>query len=305
MTILQTWLVIIMLSGFWFPVCAGTVTRTVQLPDDVTRIYLNGANELHLTQGDTQFVRLTAPEDLVSQVKARIKGKSLYLGREKNWNSGSFGITSSTADASVRFDVQLKHIDAIRILGSGKAYTGDLVGDRMRIIMFGSGKTVTKSIMARDLRVECSGSCDFQSDRIVAGEIGFRIGGSGRIDIVRLDTDALDIDIAGSGNIKLEKLITAKLDTKISGSANLELAGRVRSQDLEINGSADYKSSRLISDNAYVDIRGAGDVTVSVQEQLTAELTKGADLVFYGGPALEADISGQGKSRNAGKISGN
>jgi hypothetical protein len=159
--------------------------------------------------------------------------------------------------------------------------------------------------MARELRVECSGSCDFKSDRIVAGEIGFRIGGTGKIDIVRLDTDALDIDIAGSGNVKLEKLITAKLDAKISGIGNLELAGRARSQDLEINGSGNYKSSKLISDNAYVDVRGGGDVVVSVQKQLTAELTKGADLVFYGGPALEADISGQGKSRNAGKISGN
>jgi len=304
MIILRAGLVIFSMAGMLPAAHGETVTRTVNFPDEITRVYLNGSNELHLTQGNDEYVKLTAPEEMVSRVEARVKGRSLYLGKEKNWGANVWDSNSSQNVTPVRFDVQLKRIDAIRIIGSGKAYTGDLVGDRLRIIMVGNARAVMKSIMVRDLKVEFSGSCDFKGDKIVAGESELRIGGSGKIDIAQLDTDALEIDIGGSGNVKLEKIIAAKLETKINGSGNLDLGGRAGTQDLEINGSGDYRAKDLVSDTAYIDIRGGGEVKVSVKKELTAELMKGANLVYYGGPELEADISGKGKFHKAGEITG-
>ena len=305
MKIVRICLVIFGLTGLLSAAYGETVTRTVVLPDDISRVYLNGSNELHLTQGDEEFVKLTAPEEKVSVVEARVKGRALYLGKEKNWNNNDWGFGPSGEDASVRFDVQLKRIDAIRILGSGNAYTGDLVGDHLKIIMYGSGKAVTQSIKARDLKLEISGSCDVQGDRIDTEKSDIKINGSGRINIAQLNTNELEIGISGSGNIKLEKLTAAELETVINGSGNLDLSGRARSQELKINGSGDYRATDLISDTAYVDVRGLGDVTVSVLNNLTAELMRGADLAYYGGPGLEADISGHGSYRHAGDIPGN
>lgn len=305
MKIMRTCLIIAGMTWLLSAAHGETVTRTVNLPDDISRVYLNGSNELYLTQGEEEFVKLTAPEEKVSRIEARVKGRALYLGKEKNWNDNDWGFGTAEDDVSVRFDVQLKRIDAIRILGSGKAFTGDLVGDRLKIIMYGNGKAVTKSIKARDLKLEMSGSCDVRGDRIDAEKSDLTINGSGKIAFAQLNANELEIGISGSGKVNLEKLTAAELETVINGSGNLDLAGRARSQELQINGSGDYRATDLISDTAYVDVRGVGAVKLSVLTNLTAELMRGADLVYYGGPELEADISGHGSSRHAGAIPGN
>jgi hypothetical protein len=305
MTLLRAGLVIIGMTGILLAAHGQTVTRSVPLTGSVTRVYLNGTHELHLTQGEEQYVKLTAPEAMLSRVEARVKGKSLYLGRDQNWGGSSWGSRSSKADRSVRFDVQLAHIDAIRVRGSGRAYAGNLDADRLKIIMYGSGTVVTRTITARDVSLEMSGSCDFSGDRINSEEMEMEINGSGKIHINDLESDEIKIVVSGSGAIKLEKLTAAEFDTVINGSGDLELAGRVGSQGLEINGSGDYQASKLISNDADVEIRGSGNVTISVQKQLTAEISRGAELVYYGGQELEADISGRGRSRNAGNIHGN
>lgn len=299
---LRTLLVLFALSGIGLPVRAGMVTRTVQLPVNVTRIYLNGPNELHLTQGDAQFVKLTAPQEMVSRVKARVKGRSLYLGREINRGGNNWEIAPSGEGDSVRFDVQLARIDAIRILGSGNAVTGAIVGERLKIIMYGNGKADTQSIKARSLRLELSGKCDFRGGSITAEDGNIQVAGLGKIDIKHMEMNDLDIHIGGKADIALGNLAAAKLDTEINGAANLDLSGRVGSQYLEVNGSGDFHASKLISSDADIDIRGAGDIELSVQKLLTAEITRGANLVYYGGPELKTDISGRGKFHKAGDI---
>ena len=302
MKILRTLLVIYAISGIWFPASAGTVTRTVPLTGNVTRIYLNGSNQLHLTQGDEEYVRLTAPEEILPRINARVKGKALSLGNEKIWKPGLWGSMSKQDDTSVRFDVQLRQIDAIRIRGSGNAVTGEIVGDRLKIIMYGSGKIDMQSIKVRDLRLEISGSCDFHGETITAQDSKVKVVGSGNIQVKHMKTNELEINIGGSADITLGNLIAEKIETEINGSGDLDLEGRIDSQYLVINGSGDYKAQKLVSENADIEIRGGGDVEISVLKELTAEISRGADLVYHGGPELNIDISGKGKFRKAGEI---
>lgn len=304
MTILRALLVIVAINIMSLPARAETVTRTVQLTATVTRIYLNGSNELHLTQGDDEYVKLTAPEEMVSRVEARVKGKSLYLGNEKSWKSVSWGSRSSQDNTSVRFDVQLRQIDAIRIRGSGNAEIGDIVGDRLKLIMFGNGKADTQSIKVRDLRFEITGNCYFHGGSITAQDSKIKVVGSGKIHINDLEANELEINIGGSADITLGNLITEKLETEINGKANIDLTGRAGSQYLEINGSGDYQAQKLASENADIEIRGNGKVEINVLKELTAEISMGADLVYHGAPELNIDISGKGKYRKAGEIPG-
>ena len=276
---------------------AQSVERSVPLTTDVTRVYLNIASELHLTQGEEEYVKITAPEAVLSKVDARVKGKSLYLGREGSWEGDNW--RGNDLDMPVRFDVQLKRIDALRVRGSGNAHVGDLVSDRLKIIMYGNGKVITGSIKAQDLDLEMAGSCDFEGGHIASAEMGIEVAGSAKIKIAGVEAGEVKINIAGSGDLNLEELTAAELDTEISGSADINLSGSVSRQELEINGSGDYKAANLVSDYAYIDIRGSGDVEINVQHQLTAEITRGSDLVYHGGPDLEVDVSGQGKYRNA------
>ena len=286
----------IALTGITLAASAETVSRSVPLTTEVTRVYLTSSAELHLTQGDDEYIRLTAPEELLSQIKPRVKGRSLYLGRQNK----SAGIGLDVANAPIRFDVQLKRIDAIRIWGSANVWLGDLQSDRLKLVLAGNSNVKAKSLKAWEMKLALAGSCDFESGRIETNEAKLKISGSGKINVAELQTSRMDISIAGSSDVTLGSVNAARLDTEIAGSANLNLKGKVDQQELSVAGSSDYKAGDLASNVAYIEVMGSGDVDVNVQKKLTAELSRGADLVYRGSPGLNTDISGDGKYRNAG-----
>ncbi|MBF8269425.1 MAG: DUF2807 protein [Gammaproteobacteria bacterium] len=278
---------------------AETVTKSVPLTPDIVRVYLNGSHELYLTQGEEEYVKLTTTADLLPRVEARVKGKGLYLGKEGEWRNNDW--QSSDPDMKVRFDVQLRHIDSVRLRGSGNANISNLVAGRLKIIQAGSGKITAGTIKADAITVEMAGSGDFQSDSIEATDLEVQINGSGKVDVTRVQAGNVEIAIAGSGDVKLADLTAGQLATEISGSADIDISGRVTKQELEINGSGDYRAADLVSEFADIEIRGSGDVEINVRQNLTAETMRGSELIYYSAPDLAIDISGQGKHRNAGR----
>ena len=276
------------------PVHAEMVSRTVPLTVAITRIYLSGPGELHVTQGEDEYIKLTAPVQQLSRVAARIKGKSLYLGRDKEQGTGR-----QRSDHPVRFDVQLRQIDAIRLWGSANAWLGDLQADHLKVVVAGSNKVIAHSLKAWSMDLRLAGDSEFKGDRIETGEMGMKVTGSGRIGIADLLSPRVEISIAGSSDVTLDSLNTAKLKTEITGSARLKLKGRVDEQELDLAGSGDYQAPELVSNAAYIEVMGSGDVDVNVQRKLTAELSHGADLVYHGKPGLDVEVSGQGNYRNA------
>jgi len=279
---------------------AETVTKSVPLTVNVTRIYLNGASELNLTQGEDEYVKLTTEADRIPGIEARVKGKSLYLGREVEWQND----TRQHNAMPPRFDVQLKQIDAVRVIGSGHVNIGDLVTGRLRIILAGSGDAKAGMLRSPDFTLEMAGSCEFESASVESPEIGIKLSGSGKAKIAQLRTDRIKINVTGSGGISLTGVNAGEMVSEVTGSADIDLKGKTGRQELVVTGSGDYKAEGLSSDVAYVEIRGSGNARLNVQQQLTAELTRGADLVYQGGPDLAVDISGKGKSRRSDSITG-
>jgi hypothetical protein len=277
---------------------AETVTRSVPLTPDIKRVYLHGSSELHLTQGTEEYVRVTTEVDQISRVVARVRDNSLYLGGVGEWDGD--GWRSRDLESPVRFEVQLRHIESVRLRGSGAAELGDLNTGRFKIIQYGSGKISAGMIMAKAMTLELAGSGDFKSAGISAAELDIQIAGSGKVAVGGLNAERVEIDIAGSGDLTLTDLNAASLETEISGSADIEIAGRAVNQELEINGSGDYRAADLETDFSDIEIRGSGDVVINVRNKLTAEILRGANLVYYAGPDLDVDIHGQGQRRNAG-----
>ena len=189
--------IIISLAWLSLAATADTVSRNVPLTMDVSRVYFTGSGELHLTQGEDEFIKLTAAEDVLDKVEARIKGRSLYLGKKKN----SRGVDVDVMNDPIRFDVQLRQIDAVRIWGSANAWIGDLQSDHLKVVLAGSNKVVAKSIKAWEMNLRLAGSCEFKGDRIETGELGMKVSGSGKIGISALDTPRVDLSIAGSSDV--------------------------------------------------------------------------------------------------------
>lgn len=271
---------------------AEMVTRTTPLTTEITRIYLSGSGELHVTQGEDEYIKLTAPAKLMPRVEARVKGGSLYLGMHAKRSQGL-----QQRGHPVRFDVQLKQIDAIRLWGSASAWLGNLQADHLKVVAAGTNKVIAQSLKAWEMDLWLAGNCEFRGERIETGDMGMKVSGSGRIGIADLLSPSVEISIAGSSEVTLNSLSTAKLKTEIAGSAKLNLKGKVDEQELDVAGSGDYQAPGLISNAANIDVMGSGDVNVNVRHKLTAELSRGADLVYHGRPGLDVEVNGQGRYR--------
>lgn len=104
----------------------------------------------------------------------------------------------------------------------------------------------------------------------------------------------LTIKVSGAGRVDLvvacENLIAA-----ITGSATYILKGSAENQEIQVSGTCLYDALGLNSLQTSIDIRGSGQVSVNVKDQLNIIIT-GHGLVRYKGqPKISQKIFGSGK----------
>lgn len=101
--------------------------------------------------------------------------------------------------------------------------------------------------------------------------------------------------IKTSGSAKVDLALESDTFTaSTTGSADYNLKGKVHDQNIQLSGASSYEASQLTSQHTSVDIRGAGQVSVNVQEQLNVIIT-GTGVVHYTGkPQITQKIFGTG-----------
>ncbi len=129
------------------------------------------------------------------------------------------------------------------------------------------------------------------------------IAGSGSISSRSLKADHFNVHLLGSGNFILDGLELNALTVAIDGSGDLKLAGKARSQTVNVNGSGDYEAAALKTAVATVNIAGSGDCEVAASETLGVEISGSGDVSYYGKPTVTKHVSGSGSvdAMGAGK----
>ncbi len=105
----------------------------------------------------------------------------------------------------------------------------------------------------------------------------------------------LRIDGSGGTTIQIDDLRVGKLSVEGSGALKAELAGQATDQSLEMSGAADYQASKLVSDNATVDVSGAGKIVVNVQKKLQVTVSGAGVVEYIGNPVVRESLSGAGR----------
>lgn len=118
--------------------------------------------------------------------------------------------------------------------------------------------------------------------------------GVGSINIGQLKTDQLEILSSGVEGIDIGRLSAQTLKVALQGEGQCNLAGEVDSQQVELSGTGQYNAARLQSQNAAVDLSGAGSASVWVEHSLTANLSGTGSLYYYGDPQVNKTITGIG-----------
>ena len=110
-----------------------------------------------------------------------------------------------------------------------------------------------------------------------------------------LKADELHLDVAGATRLRIGDLQAGQLKLDGAGATKADIAGKVNRQDIDLSGAGSYEASQLVSDEARVDVSGAGKAVVNVRNTLKVDISGVGKVEYIGDPELRQSISGAGK----------
>lgn len=118
--------------------------------------------------------------------------------------------------------------------------------------------------------------------------------GTVRLSAAALKVASLRIDGAGGTQVTIDDLTADQLRLSGAGALKADIAGTVARQTVTISGAGDYHGERLVSQDAVVNVAGAGKVVVNAQKTLKATISGAGSVVYLGDPVVTKSVSGAG-----------
>ncbi len=139
-----------------------------------------------------------------------------------------------------------------------------------------AGRAVHLTVNLRDLdRIEAAGAITLTADK--------------------LKSEELLLDLAGASNLRIGELQATTLKLDGSGATKVEIGGTVVRQQVDLSGAGSYEAARLASDDATVDVSGAGKAVVNARRALSVDISGAGKVEYLGDPQVKQSISGIGK----------
>jgi hypothetical protein len=117
---------------------------------------------------------------------------------------------------------------------------------------------------------------------------------AGTMRIENIKGENLDIAINGAGEVILKNLEVDKLSCRLSGAGSIAADGTTNEISLRISGMGNFNGGELHAQIAFVNISGAGQAILWLDQQLTAEISGAGSVDYYGSPRVDKQISGAG-----------
>jgi hypothetical protein len=108
------------------------------------------------------------------------------------------------------------------------------------------------------------------------------------------DEKEITLSSSGAGNITVDVDVPA-VDATASGAGNITLTGRTKNFVADLSGASSINSFDLLSENANVEVSGAGNANVHASVKLKASVSGAGDITYRGAAAVESSVSGAGK----------
>ncbi|MBE6882589.1 MAG: DUF2807 domain-containing protein [Ruminococcaceae bacterium] len=101
----------------------------------------------------------------------------------------------------------------------------------------------------------------------------------------------IELDVKGGADAYIYNINAFETEIDIDGAASLNLSGNTDYLELDLSGAGAIDSKSLVCKKAEVKISGAGSASVSVTDELLADVDGVGALEYYGNPVLK-NISG-------------
>jgi hypothetical protein len=205
-----------------------TETRTVT---GFTTVAMRGWGDLAISQqrgatGPGTLV-IQADEEVMPRLLAEVRGDRLVLGFSMPWYDwiwwGWYWLFA--ADRRIRFTLEARGVEELRLSGAGVVSSERLEGERLRLAVSGAGRIRLAGVAVQQLDTRLSGAADVELAG-TAGRHEARISGAGSIRARGLLTTRSSVVISGAGSLAANA--TDELDARISGAGSVTYDGNPR-----------------------------------------------------------------------------
>ena len=191
---------------------SGNLETEERSVEPFTAIDMSIGADVIITIGSPQKLSVTIDDNLLDNIKTRVRGKTLEIEAR-----GSF---SSRKNCVI--EITVPSLEEIDISGSGEITLNNLDAKEFTFDMSGSG-SFEASGKVEQLFIELSGSGKIDTRDLIAQDVEVDISGSGSA--VVYAANSLDGDITGSGEIKYVNE-PEHVSTRVTGSGSIDRAKR-------------------------------------------------------------------------------
>ena len=119
-----------------------------------------------------------------------------------------------------------------------------------------------------------------------------QLAGAVKLRALELRARTLTLVASGASTMDIVDIASDRLRVDGAGAVKARLAGRVATQDVTISGAGKYDASLLVSDDADVEVSGAGKVAVHADRKLRLNLSGAASVRYRGNPEVTRHVTG-------------
>jgi hypothetical protein len=201
--------------------CSGQVVEGSGVPASeerqvggISEVTLAGTGNLVVIPSDTPSLIITADENLLDFIEAKVSGKTLSL-RTKS----GYSLRSKTP---IRYTLMVKRLDKVAVTGAGDATVDGWSGNSLTASVSGAGNLTLRNVVCSSLVATLSGAGDMKASG-TARIFQAKVSGAGDIDATALEPGDADVQISGAGNISL--WATGTLKARVSGAGDVKYKG--------------------------------------------------------------------------------
>jgi hypothetical protein len=269
-------------SGFYGVRGSGRLEEKEYEVEGFDGVTLTNQGNLTIEHGAQEALVVEAEANLLPYLEVQVVDHVLHIRTRPNvWLRPT---------RPIRYHLTANELSSIKLTGSGNAEGPVLEGDDVAVRVTGSGDIVLDGIDAED-------------------SIEIRVTGSGNVRVTgnaasgaSVRGDRVHVTVTGSGDVNLGELEGDQLDVRLTGSGDLAVGrGCVEDQTISTSGSGVYRARDLESATAVVLVGGSSDVTISVADELDAEVTGSGGVRYVGHPAIREHTSGSADVKRVGE----
>lgn len=186
------------------------ITKNYDL-SDFNKLDLSGVGNVHITQGNTYSVKVSAQEKLFDAIDISKKGKELVVDLPNNQENTGRSFSSKFDFKRENLNVYITMPDITDIDQSGVVNV-----------------EIAKPIKVDKLTLYVSGVGNTRINGLTANDFSADISGVGSVSVQQLTAKTSSFDVSGVGNVTVEYNHSGYSEVETSGVGSVTLSGTLR-----------------------------------------------------------------------------